>query len=224
MSSRPITIRKHSGETWEILGDVDCLPALMRLADRWRGWGYTIAEGDSATPITVAKENKSMSKRKQIVDFAKSYTGGEVPIAKSDVLHALEETARKRGMSLSKFIETGEGNAMYQVYKNAPGYDVPQRPVFKTSYEALQWEAAEHRRKAGLVDAGGERDATDPNYESQADKAINAVADSLVKAGKFSSRQIARRFMAGSPAYSGLFSANPKYREQIAGMLRDHLP
>src|SRR5262249_34565045 len=151
---------------YELPGDLDGpLQAIIAYAT---GCGYRIDTGEAASkeapaPVTFTKGNKSMSKRKQIVEFAKSYTGGEVPVAKANVLHALEATAAKRGMSLSKFAETPEGSAMYQLYKNAPGNDVPPRPVFKTSYEALLWEAAEHRRKANIPSEGF-RDEPNPQF------------------------------------------------------------
>src|SRR5215813_3219185 len=96
----PVIIKK-GGERWELPADLDCIDAIVEMFPTLKRWGYEIADGDSAPPITIAKEHKSMSKRKQICELAKSYTGGEVPVAKADVLQALEETAQKRGMSLS---------------------------------------------------------------------------------------------------------------------------
>src|SRR5437868_2388730 len=148
----PVVIRK-AGQVWELSPDLDCIDAIVEMAPLW---GCTI--GAETAPhgaaIPIRKECKTMSTRRQIVEFAKSYIGGEVPIAKADVLHALEATAAKRGVSLSKFVETPAGSALYRIYKNAPGSDVQQRPVFKTSYEALEWEKSEHIRKSGLADAG----------------------------------------------------------------------
>jgi hypothetical protein len=138
-------------------------------------------------------------------------------------------------IAFAKHIAANPG--LRQIIDGAP---VAARAAPKTSFEALCRGAAEHVRKLGTSlppgspyagflaksgdsDAGGERDAVDPNFEDQASKAVKAVAQGLVDNGKFSDVATAVRFMRSSPAYSGLFGAGPKYREAIAGMRRDHL-
>src|SRR5262249_61275592 len=62
----------------------------------------------------------------------------------------------------------------------------PAQPIFKTSHAALMWQREQHMLKAGLVDAGGERDGVDPAVVAESDKALVNVAQGLIDGGYFS--------------------------------------
>ena len=82
-------------------------------------------------------------------------------------------------------------------------------------------------RKSGLSDAGGERDAPDEHFLSEADRTLRNVAEGLRDAasGPLKGLPLNRiiSHLRTSSAYGALSRSGKGYKAVIAAMLKDHL-
>jgi len=201
-----------------------------------RGVRIILTKRADGSPRAIELPNKEtpmtpILKRRDVIAVAKNFCEtGEIPvqIVKRDVFTAMTKGADKNRnpdetseQAFARYVTaTEEGRMLFALHKAAPGSDAAPRPVFKNSYEILQWEAAEHCRKAG-VPVVGERDAgADPDVIAESDKALVNVARSLVDSGQFSDLATSLRYVRSSPKYRGIAGSAAGYREAVAGMRR----
>ena len=250
--SAVVVTKALNGERWELPADLDNRDLIIGFA---LGRGYTIESEEGVVPPIIGTTKAAPSGA--VVEVRKGGKMGFKEILKAAEAGQVDQTALMTGVQKRanrQFPDAASEAIAFRMFcdarpdvlrllKSAPAAVAKAQP--STSFGIIAEQALQECLKRGLPglpanspyaayfaksavgDGTGSRDAVDPNYESEQDKTINAVADSLVRAGKFTSREIARRFMANSPSYSSLFgrgSGAARYREAIAGMQRDHLP